>query len=196
MKGTCERAAENGASGGCFRRPFHCTPTRRPRRFKLTPPSFDGFEPLRCTLTFSPLPSPPRKRPILAPRPLTLKWTSLDLLRVMVRGICGTLFPPVHRPHFLTHPPSLRLAVYFLCSPTRVFNHEITIPSCRSLHWTVPVRREEIGGTRLISKGWLAFIMLWRGPGTGCALRRLAPHSVVPRRPSFLLSSSLVSSLE
>jgi len=29
----------------------------------------------------------PHKRPILAPRPLTLKWTSLDLLRVMARDI-------------------------------------------------------------------------------------------------------------
>jgi hypothetical protein len=34
-QGTCEKAAENGGSGGCFRRPFHRTPTRGPRRFRL-----------------------------------------------------------------------------------------------------------------------------------------------------------------
>jgi hypothetical protein len=28
-------AAENDAFGGCFRRPFHSTPTRGPRRFRL-----------------------------------------------------------------------------------------------------------------------------------------------------------------
>jgi hypothetical protein len=28
-------AAENGAFWGCFRRPFHRTPTRGPRRFRL-----------------------------------------------------------------------------------------------------------------------------------------------------------------
>ena len=79
---------------------------------------------------------------ILAPRSPTPKWTSLDLLRVLARGICGTLFPSVHRPHFLTHPPSLSLAVYFLCSPTRAFNHEITISSCPSSTLDGSVRRE------------------------------------------------------
>jgi hypothetical protein len=28
--GACEKAAENGDSGGCFRRPFHLTPIREP----------------------------------------------------------------------------------------------------------------------------------------------------------------------
>src|SRR3954447_16068160 len=90
-------------------------------------------------------------------RPLTSKWTSIDLLRVLARGIYGTLFPSVHRPHFLTHPPSLSLAVYFLCSPTRAFNHDITISSCppSTLDGSREPRRD-VGGTGPISKGWLA----------------------------------------
>lgn len=84
------------------------------------------------------------KRPISALRPMTPKWTSLDLLRVMARVICGTSSP-------------LTLAVYFLCSPTWAFNHEITIPSCRSstLDGSRAPRRD-VGGTGPISKGWLA----------------------------------------
>jgi hypothetical protein len=33
--GTCEKAAENGALGGCFRHPFHQRPSRAPGRFNL-----------------------------------------------------------------------------------------------------------------------------------------------------------------
>jgi hypothetical protein len=85
--------------------------------------------------------------PILAPRPLTPKWTSLDLSWVMARGICGTLSPSVHRPRlrFLTRPP-LSLGVYSLSSRTRAFNHErnnITVPVPHRQHRTVPVSREE-----------------------------------------------------
>src|SRR5271155_1228168 len=32
---TCEKAAENGAFGSCFRHPFHHTPTRASGRFNL-----------------------------------------------------------------------------------------------------------------------------------------------------------------
>jgi hypothetical protein len=32
---TCERAAENGAFGSCFRQPFHHSPTRTSGRFNL-----------------------------------------------------------------------------------------------------------------------------------------------------------------
>jgi hypothetical protein len=53
----CEKAAENGAFGGCFLTSFPSLP----------PPSS-------------------HKGP---PRPLTSKWTSLDLLWVTARGICG-----------------------------------------------------------------------------------------------------------
>jgi hypothetical protein len=115
---------------------------------------FAAFEPLRRTLIFFPLPSPSHKGPILACRPLTLKWASLDLLRVLARGIYETLFLTVHRPHFLTHPPSLSLAVYFLCNPTRAFNHEITIsfylPS--TLGGSRELRRD-VDGAGPISKG-------------------------------------------
>jgi len=47
------------------------------------------------------------KGPILAPRPLTPKWTSPDPLRVMARSICESLSPSVYRPRFLTRPPPL-----------------------------------------------------------------------------------------
>jgi len=68
-----------------------------------------------------------QKGPILAPRPLSPKCVSLNLLWVMVRGICGTLSPSIHRLRFLTRAPSLSLGVYFLSSRTRVFNHEHNI---------------------------------------------------------------------
>jgi hypothetical protein len=70
-----------------------------------------------------------RKGPILAPRPLILKRTSLDLLLIMSRDICGTLPPSIYRPRprFLTRPPSLSLGVYSLSSRTRAFNHERNI---------------------------------------------------------------------
>jgi hypothetical protein len=45
------------------------------------------------------------KGPILAPRPLSPKWTSLDFLRVMPGNTYGTLSPALHRPRFLTRPP-------------------------------------------------------------------------------------------
>jgi hypothetical protein len=55
MKGrTCEKAAENGDFGCCFRRPFHRTPTR----LLALAPSFDGFEPLRRNLTYLKLERP------------------------------------------------------------------------------------------------------------------------------------------
>ena len=45
------------------------------------------------------LPSPTfYKGPILAPRPLSLKWTSLDFLRVMPGNTYGTLSLALHRP--------------------------------------------------------------------------------------------------
>jgi hypothetical protein len=58
MEVTCEKAAEDGASGGCFRRPFHRVPTRGPRRLKLIlwscAKAFCNFESQRagCFLTF------------------------------------------------------------------------------------------------------------------------------------------------
>jgi hypothetical protein len=99
--------------GGRKRRPFHHTPTRGPRRFRLLRQASTFFEP-PCAgwfLTFSPpLPPPPLldrdlfwpldKGPILVPRPLNPKWSSLDLLYVMARGICGTLSLSIHRPRF------------------------------------------------------------------------------------------------
>jgi hypothetical protein len=36
----CEKAAENGVFGGCFRRCFHHTPTPGPRRFRLSRQAF------------------------------------------------------------------------------------------------------------------------------------------------------------
>ena len=86
--GTCERAAENSAFGSCFRHPFHRTPTRASARFNL----FKALarrapreslhrrtrfrHPLSLTLPISPL---PQRGPILAPRALSPKWTSLRL---------------------------------------------------------------------------------------------------------------------
>jgi len=91
---THEKAAENGASGGCFQRPFRRALTRGPCRFKLILWSYAKafytfkFSTRRLFSDISfPLPPFSHKRPILAPRPLTPKWTSLDLLRVMDRGI-------------------------------------------------------------------------------------------------------------
>jgi hypothetical protein len=58
----CEKAAENGASGSCFWRPFHRALPRGPRRFKLVlyscAKAFYSFESLRagCFLTFFPPP--------------------------------------------------------------------------------------------------------------------------------------------
>jgi len=46
--GSCEKAAESGASGGCFRGPFRPPQTCGPRcSFYVLVPSFEGFEPLR-----------------------------------------------------------------------------------------------------------------------------------------------------
>jgi hypothetical protein len=64
----------------------------------------------------------------------------------MAHSIYGTLSPFIHRPRFLTRPPSLSLGVYFLSSRTRAFNHErniVAIPHSHRQHWTVPVSREE-----------------------------------------------------
>jgi hypothetical protein len=106
---TCEKAAENGAWGGCFRRRFHRTPTREPRRFK--PFSRSCAKPSTRRLFPDSSPSLPTfyKGPILAPRPLSPKWTSLDFLRVVPGNTYGTLSPALHRPRFLTRPPSLTL---------------------------------------------------------------------------------------
>jgi hypothetical protein len=76
---SCERVAEKGDFGSCFRSPLSPHPTR-PRR-----QACQGFlEPPRQTVTHVfdtlPFPSPPPERPILAPRALSPKWTSLDLL--------------------------------------------------------------------------------------------------------------------
>jgi len=59
-------------------------------------------KPLRagCFLTSSP--NTLSQATYLAPRPLTPKRTALDLLRVMARGICGTLSPSVSRPPSLS----------------------------------------------------------------------------------------------
>src|ERR1700761_3781989 len=75
--------------------------------------------------SFPPPPQTSHKGPTLAPRPLATKWTSLDLLWVMARGICGTLSPSVHHPR-LSLPHSflaLSVGVYPLPSRTRAFDH-------------------------------------------------------------------------
>lgn len=116
-------------------------------------------------LTFFPS---PHKGPILAPRPLTPKWTSLDLLWVVARSTCGALFPSAHglRFRFLTRPLSLSLEVYFLSSLTRVFNYErntIKIrpcPSSLTLGSSCELRRDT-GGTGEISTDWLACAELY-----------------------------------
>src|SRR5438045_5353930 len=93
---------------------------------------------------------------ILAPRPLTPKWTPLGLSWVMARGICGTLSQSVHRPRlpFLTRPPSLSLGVYSLSSRTQAFNHErnaIAISPCLSALDSSREPGRDVGGTREIS---------------------------------------------
>jgi hypothetical protein len=81
----------------------------------------------------------------------------------MAHSICGTLSPFVHRPRFLTRPPSLSLAVYFLSSRTRAFNHErniVAIPHCllsSALGGSREPRRD-VSCTGEISKDW------WRPP--------------------------------
>src|ERR1700722_14973287 len=72
-------------------------------------------------------------------------------------GLCPHLF--VHRPRFLTRPPSLSLAVYFLSSRTRAFNHErniVAIPHCllsSALGGSREPRRD-VSCTGEISKDW------------------------------------------
>ena len=91
--GFCEKAAENGASGGCFWRPFPPPPnTWGLVGLKLVLCScakpFYSFESVRAVVS-NILSSPHSLTSdlFLPPRPLTPKWTSLDLLRVMARGI-------------------------------------------------------------------------------------------------------------
>ena len=135
--------------------------TRAPPLQALTP-SFNGLEPPCAGWLSSPLPPSSHKGPILASRPLTPKWTSLDFLWVMAGGICGTLSPSVHLPRlrFLTRPPSLSLGIYSLSSRTRTFNHErntIAIPpypSSSALDGSREPRRD-VDSTGEISTGWL-----------------------------------------
>jgi hypothetical protein len=101
-----------------------------------------------------------RRGPILAPRPLTPKRTSLDLSWVMTRGICGTLSPSVYRPRlrFHTRPPSLSLGVYSLSNRTRAFNHgrnAIEISPCLLALDGSREPGRDVNGTREISTGWL-----------------------------------------
>src|SRR2546421_3608556 len=77
-----------------------------------------------------PSPHPSDKGPILAPRPLNPKWTSLSISYMSWLAV-------VHRPRFrfLTRPPPLSLGVYSLSSRTRAFNHErntIAVSPCSS----------------------------------------------------------------
>jgi hypothetical protein len=82
---TCEKAAENGAFGGCFRHPFHHTPTHTSGRFNpflgSSAPSAQRASTVETLLTFSistltlPTSPPSSEGPILAPRALSPKWT-------------------------------------------------------------------------------------------------------------------------
>jgi hypothetical protein len=81
---TCEKAAENGAFGSCFRHPFHRTPTRASGRFNLflgpgapSAQRASTAEPLlifsTSTLTHPSHLPPSLEGPILAPRAQSLK---------------------------------------------------------------------------------------------------------------------------
>jgi hypothetical protein len=133
--GTCEKAAENGGSGGCFRRPFHLTLTRGPRRFRL----------LRQALTVSSLhvqavsllffPPSSHKGPILGS---STSDPEIDFSRSLVGHGSRYMWdsvPICPSPSLPYSSPSLSLGVYPLSSPTRAFNHErntIVISPCLS----------------------------------------------------------------
>jgi hypothetical protein len=75
----------------------------------------------------------------------------------MAHSIYGTLSQFIHRPRFLTRPPSLSLGVYFLSSRTQAFNHErniVAIPYCLSTSALDGSRepRRDVGHTGKI--GW------------------------------------------
>src|SRR5271155_2232054 len=105
---TCEKAAENGAFGCCFRHPFHHTPTRATGRFNLffrlwrakRPESLHRrtvahvFE-IHSHSPFPPPLFPSSEGPILAPRAQSPKWTPLHLPCVswlaVYMGLCYQL---------------------------------------------------------------------------------------------------------
>jgi hypothetical protein len=140
-------AAENGASGGCFRDPFHQRPSRAPGRFNL----FLGYSrqaskasslpPRELLLTFfdvlfslpPPLPFLFRGSYFGSSSSVPKIVFSRPTLRVMARGIYGTPSPTSLRPCLPRRPPSRISSFNFLLSQTRTLSHErtnIIIPPC------------------------------------------------------------------
>jgi len=119
-------------------------PEAFPRHSNLSACRFDLFlePPPQAVSHFCDIPFPTSsspsllKGPILAPRPLCPKWTSLDLpLRVMARCICGRRPPGDLRPRLPSRrPPELGRLLSFM--------PKCGLKSWRR-HWIVPVTREE-----------------------------------------------------
>jgi hypothetical protein len=171
---TCEMVAENGAFGGCFRHPFHHTPTRTSGRFNLflgsSAPSAQRVSTVESLLTFStstlthspsPPPPPSSEGPILAPRALSPKWTPLHLpcaswLAVYI-GLYQLAFALVSQSIV-----ALKAQASTLFSAGRTLQVMNALPSRpRPVpprpHWTEPVSREETLARRekFQKIGWL-----------------------------------------
>jgi hypothetical protein len=143
--GTCEKAAENGAFGTCFRHPFHRPQTRASGRFNLflgsgapSAQRASTAEPL-FTFSISTLTHPPHLPPFLrgtyfgSTSSVPKMDSSPSTLRIMARGICRTVLPTGLRPRLPIHRGPLSSAVYSLFSRTQASSHErttIAIPPC------------------------------------------------------------------
>ena len=135
---TYEKVAENGAFGGCFRHPFHHTPTCTSGRFNLflgsSAPSAQRASTVEPLLTFSTstLTHPPHLPPFLrgtyfgSTSSVPKMDTSPSTLRIMARGIYRTVLPTGLRPRLPIHRRPQSLGVYSLFSRTHASSHERT----------------------------------------------------------------------
>jgi hypothetical protein len=162
--GTCEKVAEKGDFGSCFRAPSHRTqpaaltflgPRRQACKVSL---SLHGIP--FSTLS---IPSPPfPERPILGSSSSVPKMDlSRFTLRAMVGGIYRMLFPSGFRPSLPSRPPSLSLGVYSLFSRIHVLSHGRTIIAITACLFPPTLDdsrfpRRDVNGTGEISCRWLA----------------------------------------
>jgi len=135
------RWQKTAALGGCFRHPFHQSPTRTPGRFSLflgsRAPSAQGAsnsDPLLTFLDISlSLPFPPLRNYFGPTSSVPKMDLSPSTLCIMARGIYRAVSPTGLRPRLPLHRRPLSSGVYSLFSGTQASSHEcttITAPPC------------------------------------------------------------------